>query len=111
MTDVRLYCAGVLEQLGVPRSDQRRDREDQLQRRRELKKERVAKGLSDDDAILDVIVEEEEVVKKPKKLVSLLPVIFQLQCTAQSRDVTCFRSFRMFWNSCSCISMTSVTLC
>ena len=88
MTDVRLYCAGVLEQLGVPRSDQRRDREDQLQRRRELKKERVAKGLSDDDAILDVIVEEEEVVKKPKKLVSLLPVtppINVLRCLVTSR--------------------------
>ena len=91
MTYVRVYCAGVLEQLGVSRSDQRRDREDQLQRRRELKKERVAKGLSDDDAILDVIVEEEEEVKKPKKLVSLLPVIFPSE--SLSRLVTSRVSF------------------
>ena len=65
-----LHDDGVLEQLGVARSEQRREREDQLQRRRELKSERRAKGLSDDDAIVDVILEEEE-RQKPKKLVSL----------------------------------------
>ena len=70
--------AALAQLLGDTRSEAKRKLEEKLQRRQELIKEREAKGLSTEEALLDAIQdEEEEEISKKKRRVSKMaaPVI------------------------------------
>eukprot|EP00058_Branchiostoma_floridae_P017293 XP_002602781.1 hypothetical protein BRAFLDRAFT_93727 [Branchiostoma floridae] len=58
--------------LGEARADQKKQLEERLARRRQLKAEREAQGLTTDDATLDEIQEEEEKRNLPKNILAEL---------------------------------------
>ena len=62
-----LLPPALAQLLGDTRADAKRKLEERLQRRQELTKEREAKGLSTEEAMLDAIQDEEEEENKKKR--------------------------------------------
>ncbi|XP_066283910.1 trichohyalin-like isoform X2 [Branchiostoma lanceolatum] len=65
--------------LGEARTDQKKQLEEKLARRRQLKAEREAQGLATDDATLDEIQEEEEKKNLPKNILAELQNNFEAE--------------------------------
>ncbi|CAH1265139.1 MAB21L2 [Branchiostoma lanceolatum] len=65
--------------LGEARTDQKKQLEEKLARRRQLKAEREAQGLATDDATLDEIQEEEEKKNLPKNILAELQSNFEVE--------------------------------
>ena len=57
----------LLRKLGDSRTEQKRRLEEHLIRRAQLKAEREAQGLSTEDAILDVLQDQEDLMKEDTK--------------------------------------------